>query len=554
MQLPISIGTPTAIFNYSVIKNLISGIYIGIMLVMMLYNLFIFFSIRDKSYLYYTIYLFFLLLTQTNLQGYPFQFLWPNMPWIAIHGSFLLPALVGLASMTFFKEFLRIKERTPKLYYIYVFLVIPYCISMLLSILGLYSIGYQILEVTAALVSIFMLIVSAIIYKRGNQEARFFLIGWSVFLLGVCIYVLKDFDVLPYNNFTRYTMQFGSGIEVILLSFALADKINILKREKETSQAEVLIALQENEKLITEQNIVLEQKVEERTLELNTTNKSLSITLKDLKDTQSQLVDAEKMASLGQLTAGIAHEINNPINFVSANVKPLSLDIDDLLVLIQKYESITSSEVLEEKLKEIEQYKKQIDFEYVQQEIKSLLQGIGDGAKRTAEIVKGLRNFSRLDESDIKEADLNEGIESTLIILRSEMPTNIQIVKKLGAITPIECYPGKLNQVFMNAINNSIHAMKKNKTIPQHTLTISTYMSEQSVCVTFEDTGIGMPKEVIARIFEPFFTTKDVGEGTGLGMSIVHKIIESHGGHIDIESEVGKGTKIIFTLPKKITI
>jgi len=554
MQLPIFIGTSTAIFNQSVVKNIISGIYIGIMLVMMLYNLFIYFSIKDKSYLYYALYIIIILLTQTNLQGYPFQFLWPNHSWIAIHGSFLFPALVGLAALEFFKEFLRIKERTPKMYTISLILIIPYCISIILSIIGLYSIGYQIMEINAGVVSIFMLISSFMIYRMGNREARFFLLGWSIFLVGICIYILKDFDILPYNNFTRYTMHFGSGIEVILLSFALADKINILKKEKELSQAEVLIALKENEKLITEQNIVLEQKVEERTQALNTTNKELNTTLKDLKDTQAQLVDAEKMASLGQLTAGIAHEINNPINFVSANVKPLSLDIDDLMLLIQKYESITNSDTLEEKLKEIAQYKKQIDYEYIQQEIKTLLEGIGDGAKRTAEIVKGLRNFSRLDESEIKLADLNEGIESTLIILRSEMPANIQLIKNLGGISPIECYPGKLNQVFMNAINNSIHAMKKNTALQHHTLTISTYMLEQSVCVSFEDTGIGMSDNVIARIFEPFFTTKDVGEGTGLGMSIVFKIIESHGGNIDIESEVGKGTKIIFTLPKKITI
>ena len=547
VQIPLYIGTSTSLFNYSVSKNLISGIYIGIMLVMILYNLFIYTSTKDKTYLYYSIFIITTLLTQTHLQGYPFQVLWPNSPWLAMHGSFIFPSLVGIASLEFFKEFLRIKERLKRMYYLSILFIIPYCFAMLLSSLGFYKISYQIIEINAGVISIFMLIASIVIYRMNYREARYFLMGWSIFLLGVCIYILKDFDILPYNNFTRYTMHFGSGIEVILLSFALADKINILKKEKEASQAEVLMALKENEKLITEQNIELEKRVTKRTHELSTT-------LKNLKDTQAQLVDAEKMASLGQLTAGIAHEINNPINFVSANVKPLQLDIDDLLSIIQKYENINPNENIDEQIKNIDKYKNQIDYTYLKQEIGTLLHGIGDGAKRTAEIVKGLRNFSRLDEGDIKTANLNEGIESTLTIVRSAMPNNVKVVLNLGELPLIECYPGKLNQVFLNAINNSVHAMQKNKIVPNHTLTISTYVLDHSVCVSIEDTGIGMSDEVKQKMFEPFFTTKDVGEGTGLGMSIVFKIIESHNGNIDVQSAINKGTKITFTLPKKLVI
>lgn len=549
MQLPISIGTNKSLFEFSVNKNILSGIYIGIMIVMLLYNLFIYGSVKERSYLLYSVYIIMVLFTQTSIQGLPFQFIWPNVPLFQTYSQFVLPALVGIAGLEFFKEFLQLKVRSPKVNKVSFIFIVPYFIAVFLSFTGNYAISFQILQATATFISFFMLIYAAIVYRQGNHEARFFLIGWSIFLAGVIIFVLKDVEVLPFNNFTRYTMQFGSAAEVILLSLALGDRINILKREKELSQIQVLEALQENEKLITEQNVILEQKVHERTEELEEKNSELGVALNDLKEAQSQLVSVEKMASLGQLTAGIAHEINNPINFVSANVRPLQMDISDILDLLSKYESITPADNLEEKLATISSFKKEIDLDYVKTEISTLLAGIEDGAKRTAEIVKGLKTFSHLDASDIKHADINQGIESTLVLLRSSLPPNIKIIKNLGEIPMIECYPGKLNQVFMNILTNAIQAMEKYTVRPDHLLTISTYLREEHVCVCIEDTGMGMSKEVKEKIFEPFFTTKDVGEGTGLGMSIAYKIIESHNAKIEIESEVGVGTKMTIKLP-----
>lgn len=553
LQIPISIGSRISVINTTVISNLASGIYMGIMIVMILYNLFIYGIFRDKSYILYSIYIVLILFTQTSLQGYTFQLLWPNTPWLATYSPFLFPAFVGAMGLEFFKEFLRLKERNLRAYRISFFFLIPYSLSVILSFFGFYSLSFMIVEATASIVSVFMLIVAFMIYRSGYSEARFFLLGWTIFLLGICIYVLKDFEVLPYNNFTRYTMHFGSAVEVILLSFALAERINILKKEKEESQAEALVISQQNQKLITEQNVILEQKVHERTLELEETNEELNVTLTYLKDTQSQLVDAEKMASLGQLTAGIAHEINNPINFVSANLKPLKMDISEVLDLIKKYESITPGESLEDKLKDIEAFKKEINLEYLKKEIETLLSGIEDGAKRTAEIVSGLKNFSRLDESELKYANINEGIESTLVLLRSSVPRNVEVVAELGNIPVIECYPGKLNQVFMNVISNALYAMSKKPEIEKNTLTILSYMRGEKVCVSFEDTGIGMTQQVKEKIFEPFFTTKDVGEGTGLGMSIVFKIVESHHAKMEIESQPGVGTRITLVLNQRIS-
>jgi signal transduction histidine kinase len=552
MQIPIFIGTRISVLNNFIIGDLLSGIYIGIMLVMILYNFFLYISLKDKSYILYVFYIIIILLTQISLQGLTFQLIWPNTPILAIYSPFIFPALVGIVALEFFKEFLHLKKRNILAYKISLILIIPYIFSVLLSILGFFKFSFILVEATASIVSIFMLITAIQIYNNGYSEARFFIIGWSLFLFGICIYVLKDFEVLPYNNFTRYTMQIGSAIETVLLSFALADRINILKKEKEQSQTQALLALQENEKLITEQNIVLENKVEKRTIELKHTNEELNSTLFNLKNTQAQLVSVEKMASLGQLTAGIAHEINNPINFVSANIKPLKMDFDDVFELIKKYESITTEVNLADKLKEIESYKEQINLTYLMTEIESLISVIDDGAKRTSEIVAGLKNFSRLDESDVKIASINEGIQSTLLLLKSAIPRDTTVITELGDIPRIECLPGKLNQVFMNLLINAIYAINKKKTDGDNKLIIKTYELNDHICVSIEDTGIGMTDDVKAKVFEPFFTTKDVGEGTGLGMSIVFKIIESHHAKIEIESEYGVGTKIIIILNKRI--
>jgi signal transduction histidine kinase len=443
------------------------------------------------------------------------------------------------------KVFLEVKSYSSILNKMVYILFAPYFISMFCFTINNYKASQLILEITSMVVSIFMLVTPIIIYRKGFKPAKYFLLAWSVFLLGIIIYILKDLEILPFNNFTRYTMQIGSAIETVLLSFALANRINILKKEKEESQATVFLALQQNEKLIKDQNIVLEQKVEERTLELNET-------LSNLKNTQAHLVDAEKMASLGQLTAGIAHEINNPINFVSANVKPLKLNIQDIIELVGKYETLKPNEFTNEKFEEIEAFRKNIDVDYLKNEMAALIAGIEDGAKRTADIVLGLKNFSRLDENDIKYADINEGIESTLLLLKSALPFNTEIIKHLGKIPTIECLPGKLNQVFMNLFSNALFAIRQKKSETNNKLVVSTSHDEDNVYVTIEDTGIGMTPEVQAKIFDPFFTTKEVGEGTGLGMSIVFKIIEIHGAKIEVESEYGVGTKIILILRKKI--
>jgi len=268
----------------------------------------------------------------------------------------------------------------------------------------------------------------------------------------------------------------------------------------------------------------------------------------ELKSTQTQLVQSEKMASLGQLVAGIAHEINNPVNFVFAGTESLETLLEDFAEVADKYDEL--EELPLEKLKgfllEIHNLKDEIEFEETRSEIFEVLQDIKTGAERTAEIVKGLRTFSRLDEDALKRTSLHENLDSTLVILRNQYKNRVRIQKNYAMDLPlIECYPGKLNQVFMNLLANGIQAIKG-----EGVVTITTQVIGENTCeIAISDTGSGIPAKIIAKIFDPFFTTKDVGKGTGLGLSISLGIIEKHNGTMNVESEVGKGSTFRIQLP-----
>lgn len=267
--------------------------------------------------------------------------------------------------------------------------------------------------------------------------------------------------------------------------------------------------------------------------------------MSQILENPEQLAHMEKMASLGSLTAGIAHELNNPINFVSSNIAPLRRDIEDLLDILERYCSLSPKDGrLAEKIAEIEDMRDELDLDYIVDEIYQLLDSIADGAERTATIVKDLKNYSRIDKNEYRLSDIHEGIESTLTLLFNQVKNNIKIEKNYQDIPEIECLPGQLNQVWMNISANAIQAMHSGGT-----LRVTTSHDDDYVYVTLADNGVGMSDEVKDRIFEAFFTTKDIGEGTGLGMSISASIIEKHHGEISLESEEGKGTSFTIKLP-----
>lgn len=274
--------------------------------------------------------------------------------------------------------------------------------------------------------------------------------------------------------------------------------------------------------------------------ELKLKIKELETANEETKSAQGQLVHSAKMASLGQLVAGVAHELNNPIGFIYSNMSQLEDYSKKLIQIIDEQEKNI------EKANEI---KKENDFDYIRDDMPKLIRSCQDGAKRTRDIVLGLRNFSRLEEASLKEADINECLEDTIRLLAGEMKGRIELKKEFGQIPQIMCYPGNLNQVFMNILSNATHAIEGNGTI-----TIRTWVGKQAgvnwVFISIKDTGKGMTKEVKEKIFEPFFSTKTVGQGTGLGMSISFGIIKKHGGEIQVNSEPGKGAEFIIMIPQ----
>jgi len=268
-----------------------------------------------------------------------------------------------------------------------------------------------------------------------------------------------------------------------------------------------------------------------------------------LQEAQSQLLQSEKLASIGQLAAGVAHEINNPIGYVHSNLGTLENYLRDLFTLIGRYEAAEAALPSEAPERgELDELRRKLDLPYLREDIPQLMNESKEGISRVRKIVQDLKDFSRLDSSpDWQRANLHQGLDSTLNIVHNEIKYRADVVKEYGEIPEIECLPSQLNQVFMNLLVNAAHAMEG----PRGTITLRSGMSqsENEVWLEVADTGKGIPAAIRDRIFDPFFTTKPVGQGTGLGLSLAYGIIQKHHGRFNVESEVGKGTTFRITLP-----
>jgi signal transduction histidine kinase len=303
---------------------------------------------------------------------------------------------------------------------------------------------------------------------------------------------------------------------------------------------------------LAKNNAELEDRVEERTAEL-------SQTLIDLRNTQAQMVQSEKMSALGQMVAGVAHEINNPVNFIHGNLSYVEGYTADLMRLMQLYQKHYPQPPAE-----INENLEEVDIEFLEEDLTKVLQSMRIGTTRIREIVLSLRNFSRLDEADFKIVDIHEGIDNTLTILQNRLkgkPNHpaIEVIKDYSVLPEVECYAGQLNQVFMNILGNAIDALddyNKTRSLEEiqaqpSQITIRTALTpDKSVQIQIADNGIGMNEDVRSSVFNPFFTTKPVGKGTGLGLSISYQIVvEKHNGKIDCQSKPGEGTQFTIEIP-----
>jgi two-component system, NtrC family, sensor kinase len=275
----------------------------------------------------------------------------------------------------------------------------------------------------------------------------------------------------------------------------------------------------------------------------------LALTLTQVQEMQAQIIQSEKMTGLGRMVAGIAHEINNPINFIHGNINHLGDYMQDMLSLIDLYQTTYPAST-----PEIQTLSQDIDISFMSQDLPKLMNSMKFGSERIRNIVLSLRNFSRLDESEKKAVSLEHGIDSTLMLLghrlkdEKDIP-HITIKRDYHNISNVECYPAQLNQVFMHLLNNAIDSLETYSINQAPAITISTQQFSNHIEIKIQDNGSGIPLELHDRIFEPFFTTKSINQGTGLGLAICYKIIQKHHGSIKLQSTVGLGSTFTLTLP-----
>ncbi|MDG2425267.1 MAG: 7TM diverse intracellular signaling domain-containing protein [Flavobacteriales bacterium] len=566
LVMPFERMTPSRWEEHSDNRNIIFALYTGIVLAMLLYNLFLFMSTGQIDYFRYVMVVVTVALVQWAFNGYD-RLLWGDSQWLSTNGLVIVGAASGLAALSFTRSFLRVQTFAPGWDKFIKALYVVYGVAFIAGVGGFTSFSYNLVNL-GALSAPMILMLSVVCLRRGSPSAGWFLLAWSFFLAGVTTQALRDFNVLPNTAVTAIFLPLGTILEMLLLSFALGDRINQLKKEREEANAKALAASMENEAIVKEQNAQLEGRVSERTVELSQANDELKWALEELRGAQNHLIQSEKLASLGQMTAGIAHELNNPINYVKSNAGSLERDLDDLIDILDAYAGVLSekmdfdaasaeqkddrSRLTEEELKALALVKekvKKLDLNFLKDESRQLIAGIKEGADRTAKIVQGLRVFGRMDSDRMLPASLAELIEASLTVLGNRVLSIATIDVKIEPdLAQVLCQPGRISQVFMNIIVNAVQATEqRHEKTDERLVEIGVSQLAKDVIVRVKDNGIGMESETVSRIFDPFYTTKEVGKGTGLGLSIVKGILDDHKADIQVHSEFGQGTEFVLT-------
>ena len=408
--------------------------------------------------------------------------------------------------------------------------------------------------------SIFELVIKGEPFRVVTTHVKW---GNTIFIIGLAASKQRVKAVLRGINYAFFTMLLAIAVLMVLASIVATRLIvnpvqNLVEAltQVEFGEKAVEIAVQSETEIgvLTEAFNEMSRRVFTAKKDLENKVQELEVAYSDLKETQSKLVHSAKMASLGQLVAGVAHELNNPIGYIYSNMSHLREHSQHLIDLVQ---------AADESIEKVNRLKTELDFPYIVEDLPKLIESCEDGARRTRDIVLGLRSFSRLEEAILKRVPLENGIEETLRLLSGEIKNRIKVHTNFGFCPEVLCYPSQLNQVFMNILSNAVQAIDASGDV---WIDISVVGSEGQIIhnsdeasspgvgalravVNIRDSGRGMEAETIEKIFDPFFTTKAVGEGTGLGMSISYGIIKKHGGEIEVHSQLGKGTEFKIIIP-----
>ena len=315
------------------------------------------------------------------------------------------------------------------------------------------------------------------------------------------------------------------------------------------SQLEIEHVVEQRTAELAEVNQLLREDVKRREIadrELQARNAELNALNAKLSAAQEHLIQSEKLASIGQLAAGVAHEINNPIGYIFSNFGTLEKYLADLFQMCDAYEKAESTHGNAQTVRELAVLKKDIEFDFLKEDIPTLMHESREGIVRVRKIVQDLKDFSHVDTNpDWQFANLHQGIDSTLNVVNNELKYKADVIKEYGDLPPVQCMPSQINQVVMNLVVNAAHAMGPER----GKITVRTGVAGEKVWIEVTDTGSGIPKDVLPRIFDPFYTTKPIGKGTGLGLSLSYGIVKKHGGKIEVQTETGKGTTFHITLP-----
>jgi signal transduction histidine kinase len=526
-------------------QKLIYGLYMGFMLFIILYNLFLFLSLRRWGYLHYSVLISLYVLFATIYDGF-ILYIFPNI--ILLKWYLIIPVITIPVASLYCIHFLEVKKYDPRSYiaaWVLLIYFVMYVVVFRFLSLETLAISNQLHSLVNLL---FITFIAVRVGLKGNRLGYYFALAYFIFFLigSIEVYYSKTGD-LPYNFELSY-ISIAFLIEVIFLSYLLSKRFewekNDIEKAKDDAQLQLLEKTQENEKMVREQNIVLEQKVKERTAALNKS-------LEELKETQNQLIQKEKMASLGELTAGIAHEIQNPLNFVN-NFSELSQEL---------------AHELKEELERPE-----LDKDLINDLISDLNQNqekINMHGKRASSIVKGMLEHSRKSTGERRPTDINALVDEYLRLSYHGMRAKdknfnvdfkMDLDKTIGDITIV---PQDMGRVFLNLFNNAFYAVQQRFSLPpppappfgseggeKPLVKVTTQKTDNHIIITIKDNGIGIPDTIKSKIFQPFFTTKPTGEGTGLGLSLSYDIVtKGHNGALEVESTEGGGSTFVIKLP-----
>lgn len=573
VQAPLALYTGTKFAKHNQSSLLLQGLYFGIILAMMLYNGFLFFSLRELPYLLYVLFTISYFNFQGVFQGFFQQFVFDSIWWQS-HALLIFGFTSILFANLFADSFLNLSRHNQRISRILRGIAVVAALSAPLASVLPYVHMVKMMLAIAIPSSLLIMFAGVKLWWVGHLPARIFTIAWSTLLVSFILASLGKFGLLPRSFWTENIMQLGGVLEVVLLSIALGERINEEKRHR----------------ILIEQNLAtsLEEQVQERTLELNralgeleNTNtvleteqdkletalqeisgnhEELEQTYNELKSAQTQLLQVEKMQSVGRLAAGIAHEINTPIQYIGTNLEFLKESFRDSRELISEYNRIVENGGCTDNklLKEIENTREDVDWDYLEEEIPQAIQQSQDGIQQISSIVLAMKDFSHPGSNEKEMADINQLIQTTVTVARNEWKNIAELNLDLADdISPVPCQPNEISQVILNMLINAAHAVvqqqQEGDTVEPGAISITTRTVGKFLQIIIADTGGGIPETIRHKIFDPFFTTKEVGKGTGQGLAIAQDIIvNKHGGKLEVEVEESHGTTFIILLPLKL--